>query len=110
MKVIAKEEGFYGGSLIKPMTEFEFNGEKPGKWMVPVGSKESVVKPAENIEDNGPTRKEIMAQLEQAGVSFKPNMSKAELLDLLKSVIEKYAPGSSTADKDIAERTEGVMQ
>jgi len=106
MKVVAIETGFYGGKRLYPGDKFEFTGEKCGKWFVPVDKKAPATEDA--VTGDGPTRKELMVQLEQAGVPFKQTMNKAELLGLLKSTIESYAPGSSTADNDIKERIDEV--
>ena len=98
MRVIAKETGFYGGKLRRPMEEFEFTGEKLGKWMIPVGE----VKKDEAKKDDEPTRKEIMIQLESAGVEFKPTMNKPELLALLEETLKKLNPaGSGAPDKSL---------
>lgn len=98
MRVIAKESGFYGGKLRKAMEEFEFKGTKLGKWMAPVGT----VEEKEKSKDEGPTRKEIMTQLEAAGIEFKPTMNKPELLALLEETMKKLNPaGSDAPDKSL---------
>ena len=89
--------------MIKPMEEFEFHGKKCGKWFVPVGEK---VAKLEVKDDEGPTATEIKAQLSAAGVEFRGNVFRVELLALLKSTIEKFAPASSTADKDLKDKTD----
>lgn len=103
MKVIATEKGFYKGVMIKPMQEFEFTGKKCGTWFVPVSEK--VEKPEEK-KDEGPTATEIKAQLSAAGVEFRGNASRADLLALLKETVQKASPGAPTADKDLGEKTE----
>lgn len=99
MKVIAIEKGFYKGELIKPMTEFEFTGKKLGKWFVPVDSKTDQKK----VEtDEGPTATEIKAQLSAAGVEFRGNASRVELLALLEKTMKKFNPaGSNAPDKSL---------
>ena len=107
MKVIATEKGYYKGDLIKPMQEFEFTGKKCGKWFVPVDQAKPETKTeTKSTTDEGPTAKEIKAQLEAAGVPFKGNASKVELLALLKETVEKASPGAPTADKDLGDKTE----
>lgn len=102
MKVIATENGFYKGRLVKAMEEFEFTGKKLGKWMAPAGSVEEKGKAEEKGKDEGPTRKEIMTQLEAAGVEFKPSMNKPELMALLEETLKKLNPaGSDAPDKSL---------
>jgi|SRR6185369_7503759 len=99
MKVMAKEEGFYGGRLRKPFDVFEFKGKKLGKWMVEADKEPETetVKKTDLEPDKGPTKKEIIAQLTLAGVECDDKMNKPELLELLKATIEKTAPASSGA-------------
>lgn len=107
MRVIAKEEGFYKGVLVKPMEEFEFDGEKCGKWFVPVDgdTEEEPTTPTQDTEEE-PTRKEIMVQLDQAGVKYLANDNKATLLELLKDAVNKVSPGAPTGNKDLKDKTE----
>lgn len=99
MKVIAIEKGFYKGEMIKPMQEFEFAGKKCGKWFAPVGEK---VEKVEVKTDEGPTATEIKAQLSAAGVEFRGNASRIELLALLEKTIKKFNPaGSNAPDKSL---------
>jgi len=105
MKVIATETGFYNKRRIYPGEVFEFAGEKCGKWFAPVDSVAAKGKD-EVKNDDGPTRKEMMVQLDQAGVKYDKNMNKADLLELLKATVQSYLPGASAAGKDLREPTE----
>jgi hypothetical protein len=99
VKVIATEKGFYKGVFIKPMTEFEFDGKKCGKWFVPV---EDQPKIKTVTSDEGPTATEIKAQLSAAGVDFRGNASRVELLALLEETMKKFNPaGSDAPDKSL---------
>jgi len=75
MKVIATETGFYNKRRIYPGEVFEFAGEKCGKWFAPVDSVAAKGKD-EVKNDDGPTRKEMMVQLDQDGVKYDKNMNK----------------------------------
>lgn len=44
MKVRAKHDGFYRGVRQRAGSIFDFLGEKPGKWMEPVGGAKPVDK------------------------------------------------------------------
>jgi hypothetical protein len=90
---------------------FEFTGTPEAladsRCLVKVGKapKESGA-PDAPTEDKGPTKAEIMVQLTAAGVTFDNKANKPELLALLKETIEKIAPGASTKDSDLTDKTE----
>lgn len=98
MLVEAKEMCFIDGHRRRPGARFEYaspEGEQLPKCLVAVGGS----KPAQDKtrRDDGPTRKELMAQLDAAGVDYGSNDNKDALQALLSENQRKFAPGSSTA-------------
>lgn len=105
MLVRAKETCFVGGARRRQGQVFEYDGKVEGPIEPADGSAPPPQKKAK--EEDGPTRKEIMAQLDAAGVEYGSNDNKASLLALLNDAREKAAPASSGApDKSLGEVSE----
>ena len=104
MEVVAIQPCFVQGGFRNTGDRFDytgklFKGQLP-KSLVRADGKE-IVKESVKVNDEGPTRKEIMAQLDLAGVEYKQAMNREELLSLLGDVVKKVSPGSSTFGRNI---------
>lgn len=91
MQVRAKVTCFIGGARRKAGAVFEYNGEAEG----PI---EAVDAPAEikpEAEVPEPTRSELKARLDQAGVKYGANDNKETLSKLLAEATAEIAPASS---------------
>lgn len=99
MKLRATERIFVEGALREEGEVFE--AKRRWKYTELVGGGEDAKPAGKNASligsETGPTRKEIMAQLDLAGVQYKGNASKAELEDLLAATRKTIAPASSGA-------------
>lgn len=96
MQVRAKETCFIGGARRREGEVFEFDGTPSGPLEAADGSKPQS-QPQEAKKDDGPTRKELMAQLEAAGVKYGSNDNKDALQALLNEARKEAAPASSGA-------------
>lgn len=108
MQVRAKEACFIGGARRRKGEVFEYGGTPSGPIEAADGS-QPAPKEKEKAKDEGPTRKEIMAQLEAAGVKYGNNDNKDALLALLNAARKEAAPASSDApDKSVVGDSEAV--
>lgn len=99
MLVRAKEICFIGGARRRKGAVFEFDGTPSGPIEAAGGKAVDVPTPK---ADDGPTRKELMAQLEAAGVKYGSNDNKDALQALLNEARKEAAPASSGApDKSL---------
>lgn len=94
MQVRAKETCFIDGTRRRKGDVFEYDGTPGGPIEAADGNKSQ---PQETKRDEGPTRKEIMAQLDQAGVKYGTNDNKDALQALLDQARREAAPASSGA-------------
>jgi hypothetical protein len=98
MLVEAKDMCFIGGHRRRPGTRFELalpEGEDLPKCLFIVGGDKR--EDRQTKREEGPTRKELMLQLEAAGVKYGTNDNKDALQALLNEATKAAAPGASGA-------------
>jgi len=95
MKVRALKTCFVDGSLRKAGAVFEYLGE-PDTTLECAETTAPVVVSSPPAHE-GPTKKELQAQLEAAGVKYAVNDIKDELIAALNAAKAKAAPAASTA-------------
>ena len=101
MKVRALADCFIGGSRRKKGTVFDV-AESEVTGPIEKLEDDKPVQPVKTPDDTGPTKNDIIAQLEAAGVKFNVNDNKATLKALLDEAVKVAAPASSGApDKSL---------
>jgi hypothetical protein len=95
MLVRAKEACFIDGYRRRAGAEFDYKGTPLPAHLVPVGGTPPAAATAPDKE--GPTKKELQAQLDAAGVKYAVNDTKDELVAALNAAKAKAAPAAATA-------------